>query len=153
MDDAVEFGKTGNTTQSYKLIKKAEKKKLRHRIPLEYELGEREASKVLSTRSQAFLETPVNAAIVQAPEGIQVTESHEGEVLDTERTIENLTRFLNDDWDGKPGNVQAVIEKKDAPVTEEDLAGLTDILGSYTTYYGESGEGRTKNVESGANHL
>ena len=153
VDDAVEFGKTGNTTQSYKLIKKAEKKKLRHRIPLEYELGEREASKVLSTRSQAFLETPVNAAIVQAPEGIQVTESHEGEVLDTEQTIENLTRFLNDDWDGKPGNVQAVIEKKDAPVTEEDLAGLTDILGSYTTYYGESGEGRTKNVESGANHL
>ena len=153
VDDAVEFGKTGNTTQSYKLIKKAEKKKLRHRIPLEYELGEREASKVLSSRSQAFLETPVNAAIVQAPEGIQVTESHEGEVLDTEQTIENLTRFLNDDWDGKPGNVKAVIKKKDAPVTEEDLAGLTDILGSYTTYYGESGEGRTKNVESGANHL
>ena len=92
VDDAVEFGKTGNTTQSYKLIKKAEKKKLRHRIPLEYELGEREASKVLSTRSQAFLETPVNAAIVQAPEGIQVTESHEGEVLDTEQTIEKIGR-------------------------------------------------------------
>ncbi|WP_394684038.1 VanW family protein [Schaedlerella sp.] len=82
-----------------------------------------------------------------------MSDAHEGEVLDTEQTIENLTRFLNDDWDGKPGNVQAVIEKKDAPVTEEDLAGLTDILGSYTTYYGESGEGRTKNVESGANHL
>ena len=49
--------------------------------------------------------------------------------------------------------MKAVIKKKDAPVTEEDLAGLTDILGSYTTYYGESGEGRTKNVESGANHL
>lgn len=153
VDQAVEFGKKGDTTQSYKMIKKAEKKKLEHRIPLEYELGQQEAAKILAARSQAFLDTPVNAAIVQAPEGLQVTESREGEVLNTEQTIENLDRFLNDGWDGKPGNVQAVIEKKDAPVTEEDLAGLTDILGSYTTYYGGSGEGRTKNVESGANHL
>lgn len=112
VDNAVEFGKNGNTTQSYKMIKKAEKKKLKHRIPLEYELGQKEAAKILSSRSQAFLETPVNAAIVQAPEGAQVTESHEGEVLNTEQTIENLTQFLNDDWDGKPGQVQAVIEKR-----------------------------------------
>ena len=153
VEEAVEYGKTGTMSQSYKLIKKAQKKKLEHRIPLEYKVEERAAAKVLSSRSQVMLDTPVNAAIVQGPEGIQVTEPKEGEVLNTEQTIQNLNRFLNEGWNGKPGNVQAVIEKKDAPVTAEDLAELTDILGSYTTYYGDSGEGRLKNVESGANHL
>lgn len=153
VEDAVQYGRKGNTTQSYKLIKKAEKKKLEHHIPLEYEVEQQAASKVLTSRAQEVLDVPVDAAIVQGPEGIQVTEAQKGEVLNTEKTIENLNQFLNEDWDGRPGNIQAVIEKKDAPVTAEDLAGLTDILGSFTTYYGESGEGRTQNVETAAKHL
>ncbi len=95
----------------------------------------------------------MNASLAQGTDGIQITESKEGEVLNTEKTIENLTRFLNEDWDGKGGTVKAVIEKQDAPVGAEDLEGLTDILGSYTTYYGGSSSGRIQNVESAAGHL
>ncbi len=153
VDEAVQYGRKGNITQSYKLMKKAEKKKLEHHIPLEYEVEQQTASKILTSRAKEVLDIPVNAAIVQSPEGIQITEAQKGEVLDTEETIENLNQFLNEDWDGKPGTVQAVIEEQDAPVTVEDLAGLTDILGSYTTYYGESGDGRVQNVETGAKHL
>lgn len=151
--DAVHYGRKGSTTQSYKLIKKSEKKKLEHHIPLEYEVEQQTASKVLAARAKELLDVPVDAAIVQGPDGVQVTEAQEGEVLNTEKTIANLNEFLNEDWDGKTGTVQAVIEKKDAPVTEEDLAGLTDILGTYTTYYGESGDGRVQNVETAAKHL
>lgn len=153
VEEAVKYGKKGSTTQSYKLIKKAEKKKLEHHIPLEYEIDEQAASEILTSRAKELLDVPVNAAIVQGPEGIQVTESKEGEVLNTERTIENLNQFLNENWDGRPGTIKAIIEKQDAPVTAEELAGLTDLLGSYTTYYGESGDGRMQNVETGANHL
>lgn len=153
VEEAVQYGKKGNITQSYKLIRKAEKKKLEYHIPLEYEVEEQTASKILTSRAQEVLDVPVNAAIVQSSEGIQITESQEGEVLNTKKTIENLNQFLNENWDGKPGNVQAVIEKKSAPITVEDLTGLTDILGSYTTYYGESGEGRVQNVETAAKHL
>lgn len=150
---AIQYGKTGSVAQRYKAMKQSEKKKLEQRFPLEYQLEEQAASQVLTARSEAFLETPVNAALVQGTDGIQVTEAKAGEVLNTEKTIENLTRFLNEDWDGKGGTVKAVIEKQNAPVEAKDLQGLTDILGSYTTYYGGSGDGRIQNVESGANHL
>lgn len=153
VEDAVQFGKNGSAAESYKLMKKAEKKKLDHHIPLEYEVEKQAASGVLESRAKEFLDNPVNAAIVQGPEGIQVTDAQKGEVLNMEQTIENLNKFLNEDWDGRPGTVQAVVEKKDAPVTADDLAGLTDILGSYSTYYGESGDGRVQNVETGAKHL
>lgn len=150
---AVQYGKTGSATQRYKAMKRSEKKKLEKRFPLEYQVEEQAASKVLTARSEAFLDMPVNAALVQGTDGVQVTEAKEGEALNTEKTIENLTRFLNEDWTGKGGTVKAVIEKQDAPIGAEDLDGLTDILGSYTTYYGEDGGGRVQNVESAANHL
>lgn len=153
VDQAMQYGKTGSAAQRYKTMKRSEKKKLEQRFPLEYQVEERAASKILTARAEAFLETPVNAALVQGADGVQVTEAREGEVLNTEKTIANLTQFLNDGWDGKGGTVKAVIEKQDAPVRAEDLQGLTDILGSYTTYYGESGTGRAQNVESAANHL
>ncbi len=150
---AVQYGKTGSAAQRYKAMKRSEKKKLEQHFPLEYQVEEQAASKVLAARSEAFLDMPVNASLAQGTDGIQITESKEGEVLNTEKTIENLTRFLNEDWDGKGGTVKAVIEKQDAPVGAEDLEGLTDILGSYTTYYGGSSSGRIQNVESAAGHL
>ena len=153
VQEALDYGKTGSAAHRYKAMKKSEKKKLEQHFPLEYQVEEKEASKVLTARSQEFLRTPVDAALVQGEGGVQVTEAQAGEVLNTEKTIENLTQFLNNGWDGKGGTVRAVVEKQDAPVSAADLEGLTDILGSYTTYYGDSADGRTQNVETGAKHL
>ncbi len=150
---AVEYGRSGSSAHRYKAMKKSEKKKLEQHFPLEYQVEEQAASKVLTARAAAFLDSPVNAALVQGTDGVQVTEAKEGEVLNTEKTIENLTQFLNSDWDGRGGTVKAVIEKQNAPIEAEDLQGLTDILGSYTTYYGEDGTGRVQNVETAANRL
>lgn len=36
------------------------------------------ASKVLTARAAAFLDSPVNAAIVQGADGVQVSEAQEG---------------------------------------------------------------------------
>lgn len=47
----------------------------------------------------------------------------------------------------------AAVKEDAADITAEDLAGLTDVLGTFSTYYGESDDGRTLNVESGADHI
>lgn len=153
VQQAVDYGKTGSAAQRYKAMKKSEKKKLEQRFPLEYQVEDKAASKILTARAQEFLELPVDAALIQGEGGVQVTEAQAGEVLNTEKTIENLTRFLNNGWDGKGGTVKAVVETQDAAIGAGDLQGLTDLLGSYTTFYGDSGDGRTRNVESAAKHL
>lgn len=153
VQQAVDYGKTGSAAQRYKAMKNSEKKKLEQRFPLEYQVEDKAASKILTARAQEFLVLPVDAALIQGEGGVQVTEAQAGEVLNTEKTIENLTRFLNNDWDGKGGTVQAVVETQDAAIGAGDLQGLTDLLGSYTTFYGDSGDGRAQNVESAAKHL
>lgn len=153
VQQAVDYGKTGSAAQRYKAMKKSEKKKLEQRFPLEYQVEDKAASKILTARAREFLVLPVDAALIQGEGGVQVTEAQAGEVLNTEKTIENLTRFLNNDWDGKGGTVQAVVETQDAAIGAGDLQGLTDLLGSYTTFYGDSGDGRAQNVESAAKHL
>lgn len=44
-------------------------------------------------------------------------------------------------------------EEAEADIKAEDLEGIKDVLGAFTTYYGESDDGRTMNVESGANYI
>lgn len=153
VEKAVQYGKKGDTVQAYKTIKKAQKKKLEQHFPLEYEINLQTSEKVLDARAKNFLNVPVNASVTQQEDGIKVIEGKKGEGLNIEKTVRNVNEFLNQDWDGKSGTVQAEVIERDPSVTAEDLGEATDLLGSYTTYYGGGEDGRSKNVESGAMHL
>ena len=109
-------------------------------FPVQYQVDPKAAEKILNVRAGSVLRVPVNASITQEGEEVRITEGQKGEGLDLEQTLENVRLFLNEGWDGKSGTVQAVVVK-------------TDILGSYTTYYGEDGSGRSQNIASGAMHL
>ncbi len=150
---AVQYGRDRDLVQSYKAIRKAEKGKLEQHFPVQYQVDPKAAEKILNVRAGSVLRVPVNASITQEGEEVRITEGQKGEGLDLEQTLENVRLFLNEGWDGKSGTVQAVVVKKDPVVTTEDLEQMTDILGSYTTYYGEDGSGRSQNIASGAMHL
>ena len=42
---------------------------------------------------------------------------------------------------------------READITVEQLSEITDVLGTFSTWYGDSSDGRKANVESGARHL
>ena len=65
----------------------------------------------------------------------------------------SINELIGGDWDKKGGTVKAEVSYEDAQIVSEDLSGITDVLGSYSTYYGDGDEGRTMNVESGAQHV
>lgn len=150
---AVQYGKSEKTVQAYKIIKKAEKNKLKQHFPIELAIDAEEAAKVLEKRAEGVLDTPENARLTHSENGIKIMEGKEGEGLEMEKTLERVNRFLNQEWDGKGGVIQAVVEKKEPEITGKDLESVTDLLGSHTTYYDENSGGRVRNVESGAMHL
>lgn len=76
-----------------------------------------------------------------------------GEELDLKQTVANVNALLGEKRGKTPGETKVVFREKQADIQTEDLADLTDVLGSYTTYYGATGDGRSINVESGARHI
>lgn len=153
IEKAVSYGKSGNVIASYKIMKKAEKNKLEHDFPLQLEVEEETASRVLAERAEGFLDQPVNASVTQNENGVVLVEEKEGEVLDAAKTVEVLNEYLNNGWDGKGGTVEIAVTKEKPEITAEDLKEVTDLLGTYTTFYGSDGSGRSQNVESGAMHI
>lgn len=153
VEKALNYGKGGNVFRSYRIMKKAEKNKLEHDFPLQLEVAEEDTSRILEERAAGLLDQPVNAAVTQNESGVVIVDEIEGEVLDTEKMIRSLNDYLNDAWDGTGGTLEAVVTNEKPEITAEDLTEITDLLGSYTTFYGSDGSGRSQNVETGAMHI
>jgi vancomycin resistance protein YoaR len=147
---AVEYGKSGNPVQARRIMKQSEKGKLEQDFPLTYKVSEETAEPVLQERAQTAMQTPENARVTLDEAGnVQHIEGQQGETLTVGETVRNLNRFLQDDWDGSGGEVHAETAKTDPEITSDQLSEVTDLLGSYTTYYGSDGSGRSQNVETG----
>ena len=153
VDKAVKYGKTGNAFSAYRIIRKAQKNELDHHFALEYEVSKDKATRILEERITGMLHQPVNAAVTQTEAGVTIVKEIKGEILDAEKTIRNLNQYLNDTWDGKSGKVAVAVTEFDPELTEKDLKDVTDLLGTYTTFYGSDGSGRSQNVETGAMHI
>lgn len=150
---AVSYGKKGNVFQRYRLIRKSEKKELKKQFDLNYTVDEEKTIQQLTWQVQPLLATPINAAVTQGASGVELVEGRDGEALDSEKTLKALYTFLGKEWDGKGGNIKVALVYSEPDISENDLAEVDALLGTCTTWYGNDGSGRAKNVESGAMHL
>lgn len=148
--DAADYGKKGDAVSCYKILKKAEKNQNEKNFPAQYQVTEKPASKALENAAEKVLKAPENARISQIDSKVSVVDGKQGEVLDLKKTIKSINKMLARNWNKKGGSVSAAVTYLKPDVTKEDLADITDLLGSYTTFYGSDGSGRSQNIERGA---
>lgn len=161
---ALDYGKKGNPLTCYKILKSAEKKENQKDFSIKYEVSEESAGSALEEKLAGLLRAPQDAKLTRNGAETVVTEDVPGEKADVKKTVDNINRLIAEErgqtggegpGEKMPGGASAVVETADAEadITSGELAGLTDVLGTFTTYYGESDGGRTLNVESGAAHI
>ena len=122
-------------------------------FPVEYQVTEEGARQTLEARLNSLLKAPVNARLTQSGEKTVVLEDTPGEKLDITATVANINQLIGGEWDKRGGAVQAETAVREADITVEQLSEITDVLGTFSTWYGDSSDGRKANVESGARHL
>ena len=126
VQQAVDYGRRGNALKAYKIMKNAKRGKLTHDIPLQYKIDENTAKKALETAAVSALNEPQNACVTQDALGnVSIEKEKSGEVLNTNKTIENIKKLLKA-WDGKNATIQAKIDEDKAKVTAEELKDATD---------------------------
>ena len=150
---AVDYGKEGSMAACYKILKSAEKGENNKVFPITFAVTEESAASVLNERLGGFLPQPENAKMTQSDGAGVVTEDVPCKRVDVKKTVESINHEI---VDGKTPDGEVVVvdtEEYEADITAADLEGITDLLGTYSTYYGESDSGRKMNVESGAVHI
>lgn len=153
--DALDYGKKGNPITCYKILKSAEKNENDKDFPVQYEVLAESAESALEEKLAAMLTQPTDARLTQSGGETVIETDAPGEKVDVKKTVSNINRFIAEDREKESSTNTVAVEtvESEADITAAELEGIKDVLGTFTTYYGESDDGRTMNVESGANHI
>ena len=145
---AIEIGNSGNAIKRYKDSKDLgqEKKDLQ----LEFTVND-EAVKTFVEKCKQYDQDPVEASIESdGGGGINMQPGQDGIVVNVDESVQILEDYIANEWTGAAdSSVELSVQVQKPSASEEDLETITDVLGTYTTYYGST-YGRNTNVERGA---
>lgn len=145
--EALEIGSHGNVIQRYKVLKDLEHENKIYPIELSFDM--QAVNDILEEKGTAF-DVEAKSAFLKRIDGeFQVEEGRIGYKLDVESSIDLLYDYLINDWERTTCRVVMDVAVDEPQGKAEDLAQVTDILGTFTTNYSTSGSSRSANVENG----
>lgn len=147
--EALEVGTHGNVIERYKILKDLEYENLVYPIELEFDL--QAINDILINECAKYDVKAVNVSLKRENDEFQVVEGRIGYSLDVETSIDLIYDYLTTEWDHEPCQIPLDVAVEEPRGSAEELAQVTDVLGSFTTSYATSGSARSANVENGCN--
>lgn len=148
IQEAFDFGKTGNLIKRYKELKDIEKEPIVYH--LEFTLDEGKVEKFIKKNGSKYEVKPVNAKLTRKDGKFKVEKEVLGRTINIEDTIVKIDSLLGEDWDHKALTVDAVMADAVPDVTSDMLERCKDVLGEYSTSYATSSASRSANLDNAA---
>lgn len=147
VEEAVHYGRTGNLIKRYKELKDAGQGNVT--LPLTFTYDESKIKNIVKKDVSAYNMEPVNAGVSIKNGKLLYTD----EVSGSKVNVEDTTKLIIDavkNWNRQDITVNSVVDA-DMPVYTKDIVQKCDtVLGSYTTQYASSAQGRAANLANGA---
>lgn len=147
--EAMEFGTHGNVIERYKILKDLEHENKVYDLAFEFDI--QAINDILTNECTKYDREAVNVSLKRENGEFQIIEGQTGYVLDIETSIDAVNNYLTQEWNHQTCSIPLDIIVDEPQGSAEELAMITDVLGSFTTSYTSSGSSRSKNVENGAN--
>lgn len=152
VDHAMNTGHVGNVIDRYKEQQDAKNGEAAFHLTFEYDKD------ILKQKLEEAAKTincePKDATLVREDGAFQVIEAVTGKTVQTDASIQALDDYLEEGvWDGKDLQVALALDETAAKRDGSDLSKVGDVLGSYSTIYGDGDWSRCANIENGARLL
>ena len=147
VQDAVALGKKGNIVQRYKALQD-----LRHKnkvFDLAYDFDKESIRQILSEQCGEYNTEARDATLTRVNGVFSVTPGESGRVVDEEASLNQIYDYMMNEWDFGDASVDMVVKVQEPRGSEEELAQVKDVLGTFTTSYSTSGSSRSANVSNG----
>ena len=145
--EAIEVGTHGNVIQRYKILKDLEYENLVYPIELDFDI--QTINDILTNQCTKYDQKAINVSLKRENGEFQIVEGRTGYSLDVETSIDLIYDTLTGEWDHKPCTITLDVTEEEPRGSAEELAQVTDVLGTYTTSYATSNRDRSANVENG----
>ena len=149
VEEAWELGREGNIFNRIMEIRQLQKEK--KNLDLTYRLDEAKVKKKVKKLAKKFLAKKKDATITRKNKKFVVTEEVNGIDMDLDANAEKVAAMVTDpEWDQKSIVCEMDYKEDKAEHTKAELSVIKDKLGTFTTSYAGSPDGRCANVENGA---
>ena len=146
VDEALELGTKGNVIERYKVLKDLQQEPYVFPVEIAFDI---DAINTILTEKCAKYDCPAIDYSLKRENGQFVTVPGQiGYFLDVETSIDKINDYLILEWDRTPCEIALDIAVEQPKGSEEELAEVRDVLGTYTTHYTTSGASRCANVEN-----
>lgn len=147
VDKALNLGKTGNLIKRYKDLKDIEQGNVK--LPLSFSYDKRKIKKIIAEDVSAYNIKPVDASVSMKNGKLVYTDHVVGSKVNVENTTEIVANAI-DQWNREDIVVDAAVEDDLPTYTKDIVEKCNTVLGSFTTEYASSAEGRAANLANGA---
>lgn len=147
LDEALAIGTEGNVIARYKILKDLQREPVNYALTFDFDINA--IDQVLSEQCTAYDQPMVDAVLKRENGVFTVIEGQVGYHLDVESSIDTVYGYMTKEWDLGPGTVALNVVVEQPRASAEDLAQVTDVLGSFTTSFSSSGADRSANVANG----
>ncbi len=144
---ALAIGESGNLLSRYKDIRDTENQK--YVLKPDIEIDTDMTRQVFSDFQNILVSGAVDYGLKHDGSSFTVTEGKEGTVIDEDASIQAIQDFFSTEWSESGNSVELATKTVQPQGSAEELAKVKDLLGSYTTDYSSSTDGRKTNVERG----
>lgn len=147
--EAVALGKKGNVIQRYKALQD-----LRYEskvFDLSYDLDKELIRQFLTDQCSQYNSEARDAVLTKTESGFSITPGKSGYIIDEEASVNQIYDYITKEWNLENAQIDLVAKVDEPRGSEEELAQVKDVLGTFTTNFNSSGASRSANVTNGCN--
>ena len=148
IDEALGLAKSGDIIKRFKETKELERSKKVY--DLEWTVNPELVSQVVETQCVQFDVEAVDAGLSRSNGAFSIVPGVTGVKLNVDGSKQAVIDYVEQQWAGESSPSVALLADVAQPKgTEEELAKVKDVLGTFTTSYSTSNASRSKNVANG----
>lgn len=155
VDSAVEkaraVGKSGSLIRRYKETQDLKKSDVV--IDMKLQVDKQKTANLLYANGDALNVKAVNMGLKRENGAFTVIDGQDGQEVDYVQSVYAINDFLVEQWDGSNNTIQLVVNDVKPEGSEEELAKVKDVLGTFTTKFPLNSAGRTQNVTRGCESI
>lgn len=155
VDSAVEkaqaVGKSGSLIRRYKETQDLKKSDVV--IDMKLHVDKQKTANLLYANGDSLNVKAVNMGLKRENGAFTIIDGQDGQEVDYVQSVYAINDFLVDQWDGSNNTIQLVVNDVKPEGSEEELAKVKDVLGTFTTTFPLNSAGRTQNVTRGCESI
>ncbi len=148
VEEALQIGTSGNVIERYKAIKDLENDKKVYDLAFDYDI--QAINDLLAQEAVKYDRAAVDYSLARENGEFKVVPGQAGYATDVESSIDVVYDYLTTQWNHSPCEIQLDVAVTQPRGSEEELAQIQDVLGTYTTSFASSGAARSQNVKNGS---